>query len=431
MPVAIPSSFEVNSLAVKNLTLSPRLSDETLPIDIIRRISSHLADDGLLETVSNIQRCSKEVYLAVTPILYRCLEIKNKKSDLLFTVDSGSIAQQQDGSHKKKSCERESNSSRRLAALKHVRKLIIHHIPSDAISESFFKTVRSFQGESQQPIVLPKLRSVEILPNAVEQLRTWVSSSNSSTFDQNPIFLDTISQTSKINTLCITFKSVLSEHWEEYRDLTLIGQYQLLSRINSLCSSNNNNSNSLWSNSLKTLNVHNISHQLLPTLPFIENNYFFQSHIIGSNLNPIIIPTKNGKETCYLGGIDWNYRSWQIGKSIKYLFPSSLDLNKSKIKEIINLTKWNFINSKGQIKTKLIRDEDDDENGIPYKEVINTIKNQIRIGIPQELPIWQGWNDEQIENLFEKIKYFENGECENCDKSTDSIPTISSIHDIS
>ncbi|WWC60035.1 uncharacterized protein I303_102598 [Kwoniella dejecticola CBS 10117] len=421
MPIAtpLPIQLELNALPIKSRTLQPRLSYHPLPIDIIRRISAHLADEAFLGTVSNIQRASKEVYLGVTPILYRCLHIKHRKSDRLLSFTNHPQNRKADIENDAHVFEAENDGVRRLEALKHVRRLIIHHIPSDDIAESFFQLVRARAPQSgahsSKSIVFPHLTHIELSPDAVEQLRTWVSTSNfSSPFNQNPLFLETLSRTSGIRVLCMTFKSLLSQHWEEYRDLTLIGQYQLLSRIQALHTGNN----SLWRDSLRVLNVHDISHQLVPTLPGVENSYFFSPHIIGTEAHPILVG--GGKEACYFGGIDWTYRSWQIGKSIKSLFPS--DLDKTAVQDILETTQWRFVGPDGQIKVKLVRDEDDDENGIPYKEVISAIKSQIRSGIPQELSAGQGWDDEQVEKLFGRIKYVEgvSMDCGLCECDGDS-----------
>ncbi|WVW79836.1 hypothetical protein I302_101806 [Kwoniella bestiolae CBS 10118] len=404
MPIAIPVISDLTSLSIQHqhrqkiFSFPSRISHDPLPVDIIRRISSHLVSDDYLGTVASIHRCSKEVYLAVTPILYNTLHVKKVKSDYLLSLTLITHVESEEeysDSQQDEALFTPSKSTiRRLSSFRHVRHLIIHSLPSDHVSECFTNCINSLSS-----LVFPNLSSVQIRPTAIDEIRSW----SPPTYDRprNPLFLESLVSTCQPMKLCISFPIVLSEHWEQHRDLTVSGQYQFISRIHKL------QQDGLWKDSLKEFNVHNIVHQVLPSLPNVTNNYHFASHITGSESRPIVHPP--GVRSVYLPGIQWSYRAWQIGKLIKNLFPSGI----TNASEIIANTRWNFINVEGHILTKMFRD-DDDESGVGHDEVSDLIKNAVRVGLPQDLPLREGFDRELVDDVLRAIGYMSEGECEIC-----------------
>ncbi|WWC98981.1 hypothetical protein V866_005875 [Kwoniella sp. B9012] len=400
MPIAIPlDTLSIHPLPLKKvIPFPPRISKDPLPVDIIRRISSNLAQDGYLGTVARIHICSKEVYTAITPILYESLQIKKGRSDHLLSIvplqDPSINGVQHDSLVDDTFFTSSKSTTRRLAAFQHVRHLIIHSLPSDILSNQFATSVESLSSSA-----FPKLYSVQFLPTATDEIRSW----SPPTYDRprNPPFLEALVTTCQPSQLCISFPIVLSENWELHRDLTVSGQYQFISRIAKL------HQDGLWKDSLKVFNVHNIVHQVLPSLPNVINNYHFASHITGSIARPINHPP--GVQSVYIPGIQWSYRAWQIGKLIKSLFPSGT----TNAPEIIQNTRWNFINVRGHILTKMFRD-DDDESGVGHDEVMDLIRNAVRVGLPQDLPLREGFDKELVNDVLDAIAYEDQGECEVC-----------------
>ncbi|WWC87456.1 uncharacterized protein L201_002345 [Kwoniella dendrophila CBS 6074] len=439
MPIAIPTTSTLNdALSIKttkkgySLPSSSKIQSNPLPIDVIRRISQHLVNDEYLNTVSNIQRCSKELYFAITPILYKTLHIQQFKSDSLLSFPLGleqysriegkgglkgvnikDNEDNQDDQNDDDLFKEENTLIRRLKSFEYVQNLIIHSLPSDEISENFNKYIKDLSF-----IIFPNLNSsVELLPQALDDLRTWVPPTYTYYHNQSdlqlqlPAFLKMLIKNSKPEKLCIAFKSLLSENWEKHRDLTLQGQYQLIKRLSNLHLSSTSHQ-SLWGKSLKFVNIHNIVHQILPIFQNCENNYFFQSHLIGTSANPILVKPGT-KKSVYLPGPEYSYRSWQIIKSIQQLFPSNV---KNPL-QVIENTKWNFINSNGHIATKSSDDDDDDGYcSVNHKQVSRLIKDSVKFDLPQDLPMRQGFDRSMINRLFDQIHYLddEEVECKSC-----------------
>ncbi|OCF34087.1 hypothetical protein I316_04034 [Kwoniella heveanensis BCC8398] len=424
MPIAVPQ-VEIRSViqhkvrkdaCLPSSPLAKRVSSDPLPTDVIVRIASHLAANDHRASVASLQRCSKELFFALAPILYDTLEIKPAHSDLFLTLGQPTVSDldtELDLAQKEASIfSATRNALRRLAIFRYVRKMVIHALPSDRVSDAFFQSITSLPFS-----VFPSLDSVSLLANAVDDIRTWVPTS----YDRprNPAFLEALTRTSAPTKLCISFRALLSEHWEEHREATVPGQYQLVSRLNRLKDDGDGNG---W-RSLKSFSVHNIVHQVLPSLSNCKNVYHFSSHITGSIARPLLHPP--GPESTYLPGPQWSYRSWQLGTAIKNLFPSGVDATKT-----LEGTSWEFVNTPGHVLTKLVRD-DDDESGVGYEEVMDLVKGAVKAGLPQDLPMREGFAKELVGEVFEKIKYAEEEQCTACGHLTHSVPTLSSIRDVS
>ncbi|WVQ94663.1 hypothetical protein IAU59_001743 [Kwoniella sp. CBS 9459] len=426
MPIAIPQVEVYSTAHLKSSVKSavsptqpfvPRVSHEPLPTDIIVRIASHLAEEDCRGTVASIQRCSKELFFALAPTLYERLEIKPAKSERLLTLSDQTnlrdLDAELDVAQKEGSIfSPERSVLRRLATYRYVRNLVIHSLPSDSISDAFYSFITSLSFP-----VFPQLDSISLLAGAVDDLRTWVPTS----YDRprNPAFLEALTRSSSPTKLCISFRALLSEHWEENREATVPGQYQLVSRLNRLRDDGNGHG---WK-SLDTFCVHNIVHQVLPSLPNCKNVYHFSSHITGSVAQPNVHPP--GPESTYLPGPQWSYRSWQLGTAIKNLFPSGVDATRT-----LEGTSWEFVNTAGHVLTKLVRD-DDDESGVGYEEVMGLVKGAVKAGLPQDLPMREGFAKELVGDVFDKIAYACETECAACGHLAHSMPILSSIRDVS
>ena len=70
--------------------------------------------------------------------------------------------------------------------------------------------------------VFPELQEVSLLPPAVDSRRLQVPE----LYDRprNPTFLEGLAKISKPRYLCISFRVVVSNDWEEHRDATVAGQ---------------------------------------------------------------------------------------------------------------------------------------------------------------------------------------------------------------
>ncbi|WVF66950.1 hypothetical protein IAT40_001693 [Kwoniella sp. CBS 6097] len=424
MPIAVPNmeGHSVShlkaglSVTTPPPSLTKRVSFDPLPTDIVVRIASQLTADECNGTVASLQRCSKALFFALAPTLYESLEIKPIQSERLLTLGEPGIQDldaELDLAQKEGSIFLPGRSSlRRLALYRYVRKIVIHSLPSDSISDAFFHSITSLPFQA-----FPHLDAVSLLANAVDDLRTWVPTS----YDRprNPAFLEALTRASTPSKLCISFRALLSDHWEEHREATVPGQYQLVARLNRL---KGDGDGELWKN-LKTFCVHNIVHQVLPSLPNCQNIYHFSSHITGSVSRPLVHPP--GPEATYLPGPQWSYRAWQLGTAIKNLFPSGVNAMK-----MLKGTSWDFVNTAGHVLTKLVRD-DDDESGVGYEEVMTLVRGAVKAGLPQDLPMREGFATELVGDVFEKIRYAEEKECAVCGDLVHSVPLLSSIRDVS
>ncbi|WVR04180.1 hypothetical protein IAU60_001180 [Kwoniella sp. DSM 27419] len=417
MPIAVPVSSPDVARSLQGLKASREghlgsPSQAPLPTEIAVRIATLLARDDCLRTVAALHQCSKALYFAVTPVLYDSIEIKPASDALLSLWGNDGVAlddldealhqAQTEGSifHPRHS------SLRRLATFRYVRRMVVHTFPGDGVSES---SGSSLSAESCK--AFPSLNAVVLRPNAVDQLRTWIPTS----YDRPrlPPFLEALTRSSSPTKLCIQFRSLTAEYWEEHMEATSIGQYQLVNRLSSL--------KDAWPD-LDTFTVHGIVHQVLPSLPGCKNVYHFSSHITGSITRPILHPP--GPRATYLPGPQWSYRAWQLGTAVKGLFPSGVNAER-----VLQDTSWSFVNTDGHLLTKMVMDDDDD-SGVGYTEALGLIKGAVRTGLPQDLPMREGFETKLVGRVFERITYVQDEDCTGCGASVHTTPTLSSIRDI-
>ncbi|WWD16908.1 hypothetical protein CI109_101340 [Kwoniella shandongensis] len=353
---------------------------DPLPVDIVLRIAQHLVDNELIGTLASVQRCSTDLYYALSPLVYRRVDIRHSRSDALLTLDSsmsGEIealeTKIEEATQSRRYFSSSNSTLRHLNALRQIRHLTIHQLPSsDTISTSFldFASNASFSSSN----ILPNLDSVQILPDAVDSIRTFIPTS----YDRvrNPPFLEALAKSSQPSKLCIAHRVVPSEEWEEHREISVLGQYQVVARLTQL------REDGWWTN-LKEFSVHDIVHQVLPSLQGCRNIYHFSSHLTSST--KFVSP---GTKSTYIPGPPWSYRAWQLGTAIKNLFPSGSDG-----KSVLQNTSWTFVNYDGHILTKMVRDDDDD-SGVGWGEVEGLIQDAVKAGLPQDLPMREGFGRE-------------------------------------
>jgi hypothetical protein len=270
----------------------------------------------------------------------------------------------------------------------------------------------------ERPLLLPRLETVSLSPTAVDTLRTFVPDD----WDRphSPPFLEALTGCSSPMHLCISFRVVCSDDWEEHREMTTPGAYQLISRLNQLRTDG-------WT-SLRTFTVHDIVHQVLPSLAGCTNIYHFSPHIApevrqygqAQPPTPITPHARNmlagrdsrhrdGKAGCGMPGPQWNFRSWQINSAIKNLFPSGTNS-----RQALEGTKWQFVNISGHVLKKVKRD-DDDETGVGADEVGGLVEGLVKSSLPQDLPAREGFAEDLVGEVFDAISYRDGlDQCQAC-----------------
>ncbi|KAK8861203.1 hypothetical protein IAR55_002022 [Kwoniella newhampshirensis] len=420
-PCSLSSSFTTESShgpRDHQVDKKVQIQKDALPVDIILRIAHHLVDEEHVGTLSAVQRCSRDLYITLSPLLYRRVDIRRTRSDSLLTLDASLASLTADLDIKVEEAVRSgqlfssSNATlRRLDALRHIRRLTLFQLPSDPISTSFLTFITK-----SSALLLPNLESVQILPDAVDSIRTFIPGS----YDRvrNPPFLEGLSKTSRPSRLCIAHRVVPSEEWEEHREISVLGQYQVVARLTQL---RDDDDGGLWSSSLREFSVHDIVHQVLPSLQGCRNVYHFSSHL-SSPSNKFLSP---GPRSTYIPGPPWSYRAWQLGTAIKNLFPSGSDG-----KTVLKGTSWEFVNYDGHILTKMVRDDDDD-SGVGYDEVQDLVQDAVKAGLPQDLPMREGFGRELVGEVFDKIGYVAGDrKCACCARIGNDRTTITRIRDI-
>lgn len=359
-----------------------------LPDDIIHRIATILSEDADEHTIACLQKLSKSSYHAVTPVLYNHLKVNGHSWGLLsMRPDPIADSAQSSGEteHAGSCFGSKAATVRRLDALRHVKRLAIDDIPPDFAVQLFLEA----QTQSDQPF-MPRLRSISLQPKAVKYLRTW--SSGGYTTSRMPPLLEALAKACKPTSLCLTFPLVESSQWEEHRETSVGGQYQLVSRLNKLKEEE-------WS-CLETLEVHDIVFQVLPSLRGCRNIYHFSNHVVRDPLRPARgYAFPGGADAVGLPGLSWNIRAWQVGQAIKNVFPSGVDA-----KAALASTSWDFINVEGHILTKRTRD-DDDESGVGWDEAGRLVRSAVQVGLPIDLPARDGFSAEDIVAVFERLSY--------------------------
>lgn len=383
----------------------PPNEGQPLPVDLALRIAAFLFGSGAHSTLAALHRCSKDYYFALSPIVYRKVSFKPKKTYALFflgddfLLSPDSLGKQVDNAVASETIfSAERAVLRRILALQHVRHLSIHSLPADSspLTKAFTSAVNAY---SPNYLILPSLQSVQLLPPVADEIRTYIPE----TYDRphNPAFLESLISTSRPTKLCLSYPVVPSQSWDEHLELTTIKQYQLVARMNRLIDDG-------WS-SLETFCVHDIVHQVLPSLKGCKNVYHFSSHCIltgeigrvegGEREGGGAVFVNPGKSSTGIPGPKWNFRSWQIGTAVKNLFPSGANAG-----AILENTSWVFVNHKGHILTKLENDDDDD-TGVGYMEVGRLIDDAIKGGLPQDLIGRAGFKRELADEVLEKMKF--------------------------
>lgn len=398
---------------------APPNDGQPLPVDIALRIAAFLFECGAHSTLAALHRCSKDYYFALSPIVYRKVCFKPKQSYALFLLDDdfpsppGALGKQVDDAVAAETIfSAERAVHRRILALQHIRHLSIHSLPADSspLTKAFASAVNAY---SPNYFILPSLQSVQLFPLVADEIRTYLPE----TYDRphNPAFLESLISTSRPTKLCLSYPVVPSQSWNEHLELTTIKQYQLVARMNSLIEDG-------WS-SLETFCVHDIVHQVLPSLKGCQNVYHFSSHCVLTGASGRVEGRKGGKAmfvppgkaSTGIPGPKWNFRSWQIGTAVKNLFPSGANAA-----AVLETTSWEFVNHNGHLLTKLEIDDDDD-TGVGYMEVEGLIGDAIKGGLPQDLVGRAGFKRELADGVLKKIK-FTPGEvqCVSCGRKSPS-----------
>jgi hypothetical protein len=169
-----------------------------LPTDIITRIASILHTEGDYQSVARLCLLSQDAYLATTPILYSRFLVKPPLSNLALLVNPQYSEALNSGTPYDQYVEQALHHGtfftaprltlRRIWNIRHIRHITVHSFPPDATSSSLIQICETFKHQpnpssspspssssssSSTEILLPKLRSVALLPQAVDQLRTF------------------------------------------------------------------------------------------------------------------------------------------------------------------------------------------------------------------------------------------------------------------
>lgn len=366
-------------------------SDETcnnlpkLPFDILRKIAYTLLEFGDLGTVRSLQTLSQAVYRQITPILYTRLAVTSEASTILdiqpgLGTDHGII---------RSSSEADlfffsSPSIRRYDALRHVQTLTLGSLPDISISRTFLATAKA-----QSPaLVFPRLKSIRLSPACVDDIRTYTPES----YDQ-PLHpcLAALSISSRPRHLCLAFRLVPSKDWATWREMSTEGQYLFRNRIKELAGQ--------WN--LETLNVHDVVHQVIPSIPECINTIHFAPHVVPSSTNSGDYTFPSGETATGIPGPQWNLRAWQIGECVKTLFPSNKTFPAGGTG---TGTTWVFTEAGNHILTKKERDDDDD-TGVGWMEVEELIMSNVTLGLNQDLPARHGFRSEIVGDILGKIRY--------------------------
>jgi hypothetical protein len=210
-----------------------------LPTDIITRIASILHTEGDYQTLARLCLLSQDAYLATTPILYSRFLVKPPLSNLALVVDPQYSEALNSGTPYNQSVEQALRHGtffsapnltlRRIWNVRHIRHITVHSFPPDPICSSLIQISDAFKHQpnpspssssssspspsSSTEILLPKLRSVALLPQAVDQLRTFIPHSYADPYPLPP-FLSFLVKAARPTHLCISFRLVKSSEWQ-------------------------------------------------------------------------------------------------------------------------------------------------------------------------------------------------------------------------
>ncbi|TXT03882.1 hypothetical protein VHUM_04305 [Vanrija humicola] len=314
---------------------------------------------------------------------------------------------------------------RRIAALSHVRHLTIRSLPPDHVCAGLVRAAaarldaagdQNLEPDDQRhldpalagerrvlpidtadvSLLFPRLRTVTLLPDAIDAVRTWTPYDYSR--PRNPPLLEALAGSSRPSHLCFAFRLVPSTDWETHRDLTLSGQYQLVKRIALLTAQ--------WP--LESVTYHDLVFQVPPSIPHTTNIYDFAPHVVPHPYFPRRFRFPARADAVHIPGPEWTIRPWQMAIAIKNLLPSGHDVDAA-----LTDTQWVFRNVGGHILTKEQRD-DDDSTGVWFEEVESMSHASLVTGLKRDLPSRDGIDDDDVDKVFAKVVYERPGVCAAC-----------------
>ncbi|KAL1409822.1 hypothetical protein Q8F55_003820 [Vanrija albida] len=256
-------------------------------------------------------------------------------------------------------------------------------------------------------LLFPRLRTVTLLPDAIDAVRTWTPYDYSR--PRNPPLLEALAASSRPAHLCFAFRLVPSTDWETHRDLTLSGQYQLVKRIALLTAQ--------WP--LESVTYHDLVFQVPPSIPHTTNIYDFAPHVVPHPYFPRRFRFPTRADAVHIPGPEWTIRPWQMAIAIKNLLPSGGDADAALVD-----TRWVFRNVGGHILTKEQRD-DDDSTGVWFEEVEAMSHASLVTGLRRDLPSRDGIDDDDVDKVFAKVATERPGGCAACEKDPDDHPVSS------
>lgn len=369
-------------------------SPTPVPPDITCRIAYFLLDDidGVLRDVANLRLLSTGTYETVTPVLFSTFIVDGYTTAL-------DVSELEDGISSRsgsESCDpgttgvgRESfvigNAAhrRRLNNLRYVRHLVIRSSPPLDLM---------LRHTCQPRLIFPQVSSITLSTSVTDSLRTFSPDNYDHKSSSTPLppILHWLLATCRPARLSLRFPIVPSSEWAEYRDESTPGSYQLIARLTALVEPG-----SPWKGALHELEVKDIVHQVPPSLRGLHNIYHFANHLTSPPSRSI----PPGPRCTGLAGPEWNYRAWQISISIKSLFPSG-----TPAVDVLDSTRWTFINLPGHVLTKDDRDDQDDL-GVEWNEVDTLVRDLVENGLRADLPAREGFGEEELDRLFERVKY--------------------------
>ncbi|CAK9783437.1 hypothetical protein CC85DRAFT_310359 [Cutaneotrichosporon oleaginosum] len=353
-----------------------------LPPDILVRVADLLAARGARGTLAALARASRAAYDAAAPALYREVVLGPRAVGLLSALAPGDVGLRSDEA-----------TRRRLRAWRYVRRV---RVPTLADAAGFADVAVAAAAAAAAEPLMPRLQSVCLGPVAVDQLRIWTG--------PLPGLLQGLAA-QRPTRLCVAFRHVPAAEWDAYREASTRGAYALVRRLEALTAG--------WD--LVSVTFHDVVHQVLPSLP-TTNVYDFAPHAIPHPLFRGRYRFPVGEAAVRLPGPEWNMRPWQMGTAIKNLFPSSA-VGSGVHYATLQRTRWRFCGVANHVLTKEER-EDDDSDGVWYREVKGMVDESIRTGIARDLPA-RGLDAEFVHEVLERLEYGRVEECSACGRDED------------
>lgn len=413
-----------------------------LPHTILYRIANILDESKSYTTIASLSQCSKAIYDTCIPVLYRRYEISESTTSTHFhklnieewtyDLDKDTIsARERDTYYLAESLPR------RLGYLRYVEHLDIRitNICQDA--ERFFVRSAERLRSADRRGIFPRLKTVTIHPQAAEDIRlcpSYVLMNN-----EIPL-LKALCITSNPKHLSLSFYLTPSDEWGEYQTYGSTRQYNLSKRISRLFEMG-------W-DELESFTVHDITHQVLPSIPNCANIYHFAPHVLTripttaenkerdyafyaidvieryasdhylpgrddvlhllstlrNQLRRQLVDDKyyfcSGQESMGLPGFDWNFRPWQLGTAIKDAFVPNISVDK-----IIASTSWTFIDVQNHVLTGPRMSDDDEEEGVLLGMVEDLVKDCLETGMSHELLNRAGFDTDKVRLVLENVRF--------------------------